>query len=232
VCNIECIRFGRENLHQTEVQGKRVLEIGSHDVNGSLRSFVQSLGPSEYIGVDVQNGYGVDIVGRAEEVRDRFDDQSFDVVISTELMEHVLDWRKVISNMKWLCRPEGIVLITTRSYGFEYHGWPYDFWRFEVSDMEEIFSDFIIENIATDALGPGVFIKTRRPADFVEKDLSRLKLYSIVAGRRLTELDHSTLERFREEHAQEYRALERRSWKGRARRLVRDQVWKLRKLVR
>ncbi len=54
MCTIECIMFGAQNLCKEEVAGKRVLEIGSYNVNGSLRQIVKSWGPAEYIGVDIE----------------------------------------------------------------------------------------------------------------------------------------------------------------------------------
>jgi len=36
----------------------------------------------------------------AENLIKRFGPESFDVVIATELLEHVIDWRRVINNMK------------------------------------------------------------------------------------------------------------------------------------
>jgi len=225
MCNSECIRFGMQFLKESDVKGKRVIEVGSYDVNGSLRRSMMSLHPSEYIGVDVEKGYGVDIVCDAGELRNRFGDESFDVVISTELMEHILDWRKAISNMKRICRPHGVILITTRSAGFDYHGWPYDFWRFETSDMEEVFSDFTIEAVERDALAPGVFIAARKPLHFMEKDLSSVELYSIVSGRRQKTIDPDTLKAFEHAHADKYRESENRTLKSRLKRIVKNTYW-------
>jgi 2-polyprenyl-3-methyl-5-hydroxy-6-metoxy-1,4-benzoquinol methylase len=227
MCNINCIGFGEKNLTAADVRGKRVIEIGSYDVNGSLRPYVMSMKPAEYVGVDIAKGYGVDVVCSAEHLRERFGDERFDVVISTEMIEHVRDWRKVISNMKNLCRPGGIVLITTRSYGFEYHGWPYDFWRFEVSDMEEVFSDFRMVHIESDSMDPGVFISARKPDDFTERSLSDIELYSVVAERRVRDVDDATMEKFRKAHEDEYRLLERQTLKGRLRTLARNVYWKI-----
>jgi SAM-dependent methyltransferase len=95
-------------------------------------------------------------------------------------MEHVEDWRGIISNFKRLLRPGGIVAITTRSRGFGYHGYPADYWRYEVDDMRVIFEDFKIQNLITDPSEPGVFIKAKRPMRFKEKDLSSYNLYAIT----------------------------------------------------
>jgi SAM-dependent methyltransferase len=161
-----------------------VLEVGARNVNGSLRSFVEGFAPSRYVGVDVEPGAGVDEMCRAEEVRRRFGEEAFDLLISTELIEHVRDWQRVLTNFKSVLRPNGVMLITTRSMGFPYHGYPHDYWRYEVSDMERIFADFEIDVLTTDPSEPGVFIKARKPAGYAGNDLSGIRLYSMITQRR------------------------------------------------
>jgi hypothetical protein len=97
---------------------------------------------------------------------------------------------RVIENFKLLLRPAGILLITTRSKGFPYHEAPYDFWRYEVSDMVEIFSDFIIDVVAPDPEEPGVFLKARKPVDYVPNDLSGYQLYSMVTQNRARSVEN------------------------------------------
>jgi len=184
MCHGTCVIFGVLNLSKEDIKGKKVIEIGSCDVNGSLRSFFESLEPEEYVGIDLEEGPCVDIICNAEEVLDRFGPESFDVIISTEVIEHVKDWQKVISNIKGICKKGGVMLITTRSYGFPYHPTPTDFWRYERGDMEEIFADCEIKNLEIDKEFPGVFIKSKKSEEFVEKDLSNYKLYSMITGTR------------------------------------------------
>jgi SAM-dependent methyltransferase len=227
MCNMACLQFGEKTLRREDIENKRVIEVGAYDVNGSLRTPIEALKPAEYVGVDISEGYGVDIVCPAEDLLKRFKEASFDAVVSTEMLEHVRDWRKVVSNFKGICRPGGVILITTRSQGFEYHGWPYDFWRFETSDMERIFSDFIIENLEADPSAPGVFIKARKPEAFTEKELSDVELYSVVLGRRVRDIDDRTLEGFIKDHADQYRGADKKSLKGKARTAVRDALWKI-----
>lgn len=52
MCTQSCIQFGTKNLSREEIQGKRVIEVGSLNVNGSLRQTIEALGPREYVGVD------------------------------------------------------------------------------------------------------------------------------------------------------------------------------------
>jgi SAM-dependent methyltransferase len=189
MCHISCIVFGTINLKESEVINRTLLDVGSYNSNGSLRSIYESYKPSEYIGVDIVGGPGVDVICNAECLLEYFSNKNFDIIVSTELLEHVRDWQAVISNLKALCKPGGIILITTRSYGFSYHAFPYDFWRYEFDDMKNIFSDCEILALENDANSPGVFIKIRKPILFQEVDLSSYQLFNIVANKRLTKFE-------------------------------------------
>ena len=184
MCHASCILFGVKSISEEEIRGKRVIEVGSCNVNGSLRSLIELWKPAEYIGIDISSGPCVDVICNAENIVEKFGPGSFDVVISAELLEHTKNWRTVISNIKNICKPDGLILITTRSQGFAYHAYPHDFWRYEIEDMKHIFSDGEILTLEKDPQEPGVFIKVRKPAEFIENDLSDYKLYNIVANKR------------------------------------------------
>lgn len=153
MCVETCIDFTRTALSAEEISGRRVLEVGAYDVNGSVRGIVAALGPARYVGVDISEGPGVDEVCDVSDLVGRFGLASFDLVITTEMMEHVRDWRSAIVNLKGVVRPGGVLLITTRSKGFKYHGYPYDFWRYELDDMRAIFSDVDIERLESGSEG-------------------------------------------------------------------------------
>lgn len=197
MCNDACIEFARAHLGRREVQGKSVIEVGALDVNGSIRPIVEALGPRSYLGVDVQSGPGVDRTCDVDRLVLEFGRRAFDVVISTEMLEHVRDWRTAMSNLKQVLKPEGVLLITMRSRGFHFHGYPFDFWRYEVDDVEAIFSDLSIEVVAKDPLAPGVFVKAVKPVDFVETDTSNHPLYSIITGGVTVQLSESDIAWFR-----------------------------------
>lgn len=196
MCNIACLDFGKEHLTKQDIEGKRVIEIGAKDVNGSLRPFAEALKPAEYVGIDLEKGPGVDQICNVYELVDRFGPDSFDVAISSEMIEHVQDWRKAFSQIKTILKPGGIVLITTRSIGFPYHDYPFDYWRYELDDMQAIFSDMEIEALEPDTSDPGVLVKARKGEKFIENDLSSHALYSMVAQTRSKEIEFSKFQYF------------------------------------
>lgn len=182
MCTASCLDFVRQHLRPEEVQDRTVLEVGALDVNGSVRPLVSALQPRSYTGVDLRAGPGVDEICDAADLVARFGANSFDLLISTELLEHVRDWRKVIGEFKQILKPGGRLLITTRSRGFPYHAFPDDFWRYEPSDFQIIFSDFECKVIESDPSHPGVFLKARKPKDFVMHTPESHALFSIIIG--------------------------------------------------
>ena len=95
--------------------GKKVLEIGSLDINGSVRQFFEDC---EYLGVDLGEGKGVDLVAKGEELD--FPDKSFNVSISCECFEHNPEWVKTFENMARMT--SGIVIMTCATTGRHEHG--------------------------------------------------------------------------------------------------------------
>ena len=96
---------------------KYVLEFGSCDVNGSARQFF--LG-AHYIGIDVRPGPGVDTVADAADFSPKpwF---LFDVVISTEMLEHCRRAAEVCANAARLLKPGGVFLASMAGPSREPH---------------------------------------------------------------------------------------------------------------
>jgi SAM-dependent methyltransferase len=196
MCDVNCIRWGAKNLTRKEIEGKRVIEVGSYDVNGSLRYIVELLEPAEYIGVDVVEGPGVDMICSADKLVQQFGRENFDMVICTCTLEHIKDWKGAISNIKNICRTNGIILIIVPS-DWPYHEFPYDFWRYDREDIENIFSDCDILALGEDPQRPSlVYVKMRKPDEFTEKDLSDYQLFSVIAHRRIREIGEKDLQDF------------------------------------
>ncbi len=94
----------------------RALDVGSLDINGSLRSmFVDST----YVGIDLGPGKNVDVVSKAHEFQS---DTEFDTVVSANCLEHDMFYRETLRNMVNLLRSGGLMVIGCASTGFPEHG--------------------------------------------------------------------------------------------------------------
>lgn len=99
-------------------KGGRIVEIGSLDINGSVRHFFKE--PAEYVGVDIGPGRGVDVVCEGQDYDGAT--SSFDVAISAECFEHNPHWEATFLNMVRMVRDEGLVIMTCATTGRPEHG--------------------------------------------------------------------------------------------------------------
>lgn len=96
----------------------RVLDIGGQDVNGTVHDYFPH---SKITVLDLYDGPGVDIVADACTWEPT---SLFDVVISTEVLEHVADWRSILATSAKALDPDGpaTLLLTCASTGRPEHG--------------------------------------------------------------------------------------------------------------
>jgi len=168
--------FLAADIQRSEIAGKDVLEVGSQDVNGSPRQVLGKFSPQKYVGVDFAAGKGVDLVLDVARLSSHFGCESFDVVISTEMLEHAQDWRTAVNQMKDVLRPGGLLVVTTRGPGFPYHGYPHDYWRYEIQHFLRIFADMRIDRLISDPQFPGVFLKAQKVDGTASIDLSKIEV--------------------------------------------------------
>jgi SAM-dependent methyltransferase len=104
----------------------KIIEIGSQDVNGSLRQVCPM--NANYIGVDFQNAKGVDVV-LADPYALPFDSESVDVVISSSCFEHSEMFWLIFLEALRILKPKGLFYLNAPSTG-DFHRYPVDCWRF------------------------------------------------------------------------------------------------------
>jgi SAM-dependent methyltransferase len=167
--------FACSALTEADVRGKTVIEAGAFDVNGSVRPHVEALGPASYVATDMRTGPGVDLVCAAEDLPAQFTRadagtlyrERFDVVISTEMLEHAKDWQAAMRGMISVMRDGALLVLTARSEGFPVHGYPDDHWRFSVGAFGGILAaaGLEVERLEPDPdpQSPGVFARARKP---------------------------------------------------------------------
>src|SRR5215510_8838114 len=132
------MRKGADAMHQSVLEwvsgitrrydfaGQEVLEVGSLNINGSVRPFFEGAGT--YTGIDLREGPDVDLVMNSHDLQ--FPDESFDLVISTEMLEHDDRFWASLEEMGRVLKKEGLLIITARGNGFMPHEYPHDYWRF------------------------------------------------------------------------------------------------------
>jgi SAM-dependent methyltransferase len=119
------------------MQAPRVLELGARARSGNV--YRTRLGSHvAYVGFDLVPGRNVDVVGDAHDVSHQFPQESFDVVFSVSLFEHLAMPWKVVLEINRLLRPGGLVFVATHP-ALPPHELPWDFWRFNRAAFNSLF---------------------------------------------------------------------------------------------
>ncbi len=110
--------------------GARVLDLGS----GGRR-----LG-KRVVSLDITFAEGVDVVGDGCKLP--FLDESFDLIVCTAVLEHVIDPGTVISEMYRCCKKGGMVYVEA-PFLQVYHGAPSDYQRYTLDGLVEACKPFV-----------------------------------------------------------------------------------------
>lgn len=96
---------------------KTVLDVGSLDINGCNRDLFIDC---NYIGIDIEEGNNVDVVGLAHELQ--MPDNYFDTIVSTECFEHDMFWERSLWNIVRMLDKGGLFFFTCATEGRGEHG--------------------------------------------------------------------------------------------------------------
>lgn len=113
---------------QHHLASMSVLEVGSLDVNGTVRGLFS--GP--YLGCDIRPGPGVEVV---VEPGGPLPDGPWPVIVSTEMLEHDEQPWVTLRRMHDVAAHDALLLLTCRGIGFPLHEHPGDHWRFSTTGL-------------------------------------------------------------------------------------------------
>lgn len=94
----------------------KILDVGSYDINGSLRFLFPSC---DYTGLDLDEGPGVDLVVSGAEYTSEI---KYDIALSCECFEHNPQYLSTFKNMIDLTKEDGLVVFTCATLGRAEHG--------------------------------------------------------------------------------------------------------------
>lgn len=118
-----------------------ILEIGSLRIPEQLDLplYKDVFKGRDYIGCDMRPGIGVDRVENAENLN--FPNESFKTVLILDVIEHVAELSKVMSEAERVLAKDGIILITS-VFNYKIHNSPSDYWRFTPASLSLLLKNF------------------------------------------------------------------------------------------
>ena len=107
----------------------KVLEIGSRvaDHQDEICDLRPLLPKSKYVGLDMQDGVGVDVVADATAIP--FPDHSFDLIICLETLEHANNPWMMSQEIKRVVKKNGAIILSSQQ-NFPIHMHPSDYFRY------------------------------------------------------------------------------------------------------
>lgn len=131
----------RRLLRLLPAYGGRVVDVGCG--NKPYRAWFGDT--SEYLGLDVAAGAQVDIVV-SPDAQWPLPDQNYDVLLSTQVIEHVVSLEFTLNQMSRVLKAGGVMIL---SFPFLYnvHGAPHDYRRFTLYGAERLLPGYEIVHL-------------------------------------------------------------------------------------
>lgn len=99
------------------------------------------------ISIDIDPMRSPDVVGDAHNLP--FSDEEFEMILCTEVLEHLKDPRRAIAEMRRVLKKEGVLIVTTR-FIYPLHDSPHDYWRFTKYGLKELFKEWEITELVSE----------------------------------------------------------------------------------
>jgi SAM-dependent methyltransferase len=113
----------------------RVLDVGSKS-----SPYISNIKNTEYKRLDIVPNSRPDYVADLHDLG-KLPKNYFDVVIATEVLEHLYDPQKAVEEIRKVLKKGGICIATTR-FIYHYHPDPHDYFRFTWDSLRYIFRNY------------------------------------------------------------------------------------------
>lgn len=122
------------------IKNKKILELGSGKIHKNRYYYSNKTlfdSSNEFIQSDIVKEYGHPVV----DVTTMNYENEFDVVLYTNVLEHVFDFRIAIDNVHAALKSGGVAIIVVPAF-YPLHDEPLDFWRFTEHALKKLLNNF------------------------------------------------------------------------------------------
>ena len=133
------------------------LEVGSKNY-GSTQDLRGLLGPTDYVGVDLADGPGVDrvldLTGEFAQIDESLDGRRFNTIFCLSVLEHCGDPFAMCRNLTGLLNDGGVIYVAV-PFSWAFHAYPSDYWRFTPEGVKRLLSELAFDGgmMSTDVEG-------------------------------------------------------------------------------
>jgi len=119
---------------------KETLDVGSGN-----KPYIHLFPHSKTVDVQERPGHPLDYVGDAHDLH-MIPDASFDVILCSEVLEHLHSPHLAVAEFRRILRPGGLLLLTTR-FVYPLHETPVDYYRYTPYGLRHLLKEFTVQEI-------------------------------------------------------------------------------------
>lgn len=138
--------FLRRHLQQKALGN--VLEVGSKNFNGSAKEVLYEQA-TNWLGIDLESGKDVDLV--INDISEITYLGMFDTIVCCECLEHDPNPWKTLTQINNVLNDNGLLVVTTPTFGFPEHRYPIDCYRFGMDAYREFifkgYNNVVLETV-------------------------------------------------------------------------------------